>query len=43
VRRETLAVLEPSREYVIRNQRLIAADSLPGEDAARALEPESRQ
>jgi hypothetical protein len=43
VRRETLAVLEPSREYVSRNQRLIAADSLPGEDAARALEPEGRQ
>jgi hypothetical protein len=42
VRREPLAVLEPSREYVRRNQRLIAADAFPGEDAARALEPEGR-
>lgn len=40
VRREPLVVLEPSRDYVSRNQRLIAADSLHGEDAARGLQPE---
>lgn len=37
VSRETLAVLEPSRQYVERNQRLIAADSFHVEDAATLL------
>jgi hypothetical protein len=37
VSRETLAVLEPSREYVERNQRLIAADSFHVQDAATLL------
>jgi len=37
VSRETLAVLEPSREYVERNQRLIAADSFHVDDAATLL------
>ncbi len=37
VSRETLAVLEPSREYVERNQRLIAADSFHVGDAATLL------
>jgi hypothetical protein len=37
VSRETLKVLEPSREYVERNQRLIAADSFQVEDAATLL------
>jgi len=35
-RRETLAVLEPSRDYVRRNMRLIAADSFHVEGAALA-------
>jgi hypothetical protein len=43
VRREPLAVLEPSREYLSRNQRLIAADSFPVEDAAPGLPPEGRE
>lgn len=34
VRRETLALLEPARAYVARNQRLIVADSFGLEDAA---------
>jgi hypothetical protein len=37
VSRETLVVVEPSREYVERNQRLIAADSFRVEDAATLL------
>jgi hypothetical protein len=37
VSRESLAVLEPSREYVERNQRLIAADSFHVQDAATLL------
>ena len=37
VSREPLAVLEPSREYVERNQRLIAADSFHVEDTAALL------
>jgi hypothetical protein len=37
VSRETLALLEPSREYVERNQRLIAADSFHVQDAATLL------
>ena len=37
VSRATLAVLEPSREYVERNQRLIAADSFHVQDAATLL------
>jgi hypothetical protein len=39
---EPLAVLEPSRAYVERNQRLISADSFHTEDAA-ALLPEGRK
>jgi len=41
LRRETLAVLEPSRGYVQRNMRLIASDSFHVEGAALAslLEP----
>jgi hypothetical protein len=37
VSREALAVLEPSREYVERNQRLIAADSFQVEDPTTLL------
>jgi hypothetical protein len=37
VSREPLALLEPSREYVERNQRLIAADSFHVEDTATLL------
>ncbi len=43
VRREPLAVLEPSRGYLSRNQRLIAADSFPVGDAALELLPEDRE
>jgi len=43
VSREPLAVLEPSRDYVSRNQRLIAADSFHVEDAAPGLLPEGRK
>jgi len=41
LRRETLAVLDPSREYVRRNMRLIASDSFHVEGAALSslLEP----
>ena len=41
LRRETLAVLEPSRDYVRRNMRLIAADSFRVEGPAldALLEP----
>jgi hypothetical protein len=42
VSREPLVVLEPSRDYVERNQRLIAADSFHVEDAATLL-PEGRK
>jgi hypothetical protein len=37
VSREPLAVLEPSREYIERNQRLIAADSFHVENPATLL------
>ena len=37
VSREPLAVVQPSRDYVERNQRLIAADSFHVEDAATLL------
>jgi len=43
VSREPLVVLEPSRAYVERNQRLIAADSFHDGDAARGLLPEARE
>jgi hypothetical protein len=43
VRREPLVVLEPSRDYVERNLRLIAADSFQVEDAAPGLLPEGRK
>lgn len=42
VSREPLVILEPSREYVERNQRLIAADSFQVDDAATLL-PEGRK
>jgi hypothetical protein len=43
VSREPLAVLEPSRDYVERNQRLIAADSFHVEETAPGLLPEGRK
>jgi hypothetical protein len=43
VSRELLELLEPSREYVRRNQPLIAADSFHVADGARLLPPEARK
>lgn len=41
LRRETLALLEPSRDYVLRNMRLIAADAfhVEGDALGALLEP----
>ncbi|HEY8153552.1 MAG TPA: hypothetical protein VII72_05425 [Myxococcota bacterium] len=43
LRREPIEILEPSRDYLGRNQRLIAADSFHAEDGASLLGSEARK